>query len=94
MTPQTLIKRKDDIFLQQVEDKYFMLDLDSNSYFGMNRISKEIWERISEPVSIQELCEGLTERFAVSREQCVEDVSGFISRLVDVGLAMEIQADQ
>jgi hypothetical protein len=63
-----------------------ILDLESGTYFSVDRVGTHIWSLVQEPTTVSKICENLIERYDVSPEICERDVIAFLDRLVEAGL--------
>lgn len=77
----TVIKRREDLVAQEMDGELVMLDMRSGQYFGLDSVASAIWQRIEEPVSIQQLCTQLEEEYDVSHHRCADDVLTFLAEL-------------
>lgn len=67
-------------------EELVMMSMENNAYYGFDKIGKIIWEMLKEPISIQTLLDRLTERYDVSEQQCMEDITPFLEKLRDENL--------
>ena len=79
----TVLVRREDLIAQEIEGELVMLDMKSGHYFGLDPIASAIWKCMDSPISFKNLCQSLMQEYAVSEEQCIEDVSVFLSDLLD-----------
>ncbi|REL33809.1 PqqD family protein [Rhodohalobacter sp. SW132] len=86
ITPNSKIKRSSRPLSSQVADELVMFDTESGKYYGLNNIATEVWNKIEEPVTVEELCRALTDEFDVTPQQCREDMLEFLPQLVEKGL--------
>jgi hypothetical protein len=86
LTPQTRVRRIDDVLDTEIDDQTVMMDIEQGSYFGLNQTGTRIWALLAEPMVIGELCDQLTEQFDVPREQCEQQVVDFLGNLLARGL--------
>ena len=63
-----------------------ILNLASMSYFGLDEVGRFIWEAISEPKAVDQICAAVCKHFDVSEEQCRIDVLSFLLELDKAGL--------
>lgn len=73
-----------------IDDAVVMLDVESGSYFGLNRTAGLIWEALAEPTTPQAIVDRLTAQFDVSAEHCAQAVGRTLQRLGEVGAARQI----
>jgi hypothetical protein len=69
-----------------VEGEMVILDLDSDTNFGLNPVGAEIWNYIREERSLEEIETYLLSRYKVSRERCENEVRALLTNLAGKGL--------
>lgn len=79
----SLLVRREDLIAQEIEGELVMLDMKSGHYFGLDPIASAIWKHMDQPISFKNVCQKLMQEYAVSEEQCIEDVSMFLNDLLD-----------
>lgn len=70
----------------ELKGEMALLDLRSNTYYGLNKIGAYIWEIVQEPRSVSQICEALIERYEVDPERCRVDVETLVCQLADAKL--------
>lgn len=80
MTDQQ-IRLSDNVLMQKVADEAVLLDLDSQSYFGLDPVGTVIWEGISQGKTEVEIVEHITSEFEVDAEVARRDLRAFIDKL-------------
>jgi len=93
LTPQTRVRRIDNVLDTEIDDQTVMMDIEKGSYLGLNRTGSRIWSLLAEAIAISELCDRLTAEFDVSREQCEQQVMDFLGSLLDRGL-LQVVTDE
>lgn len=86
ITLQARIKRSEHAISSPIADELVMFDTGAGKYYGLNEIAAEIWNRLEEPLSVEKLCDQLTDEFDVSTDQCRRDVLNFLPKLMEKGL--------
>ncbi|MCY3660663.1 MAG: PqqD family protein [Caldilineaceae bacterium] len=70
-----------------VDEDLMMFSQERNSYFALKGPARAIWERIAQPIVVEQLCEELTAEFDdVDIDECQRDVIAFLTELQDEGL--------
>jgi hypothetical protein len=87
--PTTTMKPKDRVVWQEIEGEAVLLDLDSERYFGLNRVGTDVWKGLSAGQSIAGIVDDLLTRFEVPRTQLQQDVDTLIADLRREGLLVE-----
>jgi hypothetical protein len=70
-----------------------ILDLETGTYFSVDRIGTRIWDLLKEETTVTRICGALLERYDVPPETCERDVLAFVERLVDAGLVEVVGSD-
>ncbi|MFH0709209.1 MAG: PqqD family peptide modification chaperone [Pseudomonadota bacterium] len=84
------IIRKNEVIFSEMDGELVMMDLDKNSYFGLNAVGKEIWELLSEANTIGGLCATLMQKYNVDLQRCKQDVTAHVDKMVEVGIVKTI----
>lgn len=82
----TIVKKSKDQVSCNLNDEVAILNLKSALYFGLDEVGAVIWEALSEPKSVSELCGTVLDRFEVDERQCSTDIIGFLAHLKKSGL--------
>jgi hypothetical protein len=69
-----------------VDGETVIVDLESETYFGLNRVGSVIWDELQRRASVAEIVAAVTARFDVSTELAEADVRTLISDLEAAGL--------
>lgn len=77
----SVLQRNNDIMTAEMGEELVMLHLDQGSYFGLDEIGREIWNRLDDPVSFGDLCAALQQDFDVDADTCANDVRAFVTRM-------------
>jgi len=90
---QMQVRRVEDVLDTEINDQTVMMDIEQGSYFGLNESGTRIWGLLAEPILIGDLCDRLMEEFEVPREQCEQQVVGFLRHLLERGL-LQVVTDE
>lgn len=63
-----------------------ILSVQNSKYYNLGEIGGIIWDRIKEPVAINQVIATLTSEYDVKLSQCEEQVLSFLKHLSDEGL--------
>lgn len=63
-----------------------VLDLPSGSYLGFNATAAHVWRLLSQPRTLDALCEAMTAEFEIDADRCRAEVAALLDRLRDAGL--------
>lgn len=72
--------------VSDMDGEKVMLSIENGKYYNLGETGGEIWEYISEPISIYDLIHLLLKQYDVKEEECINQVISFIDTLVDQGL--------
>ena len=80
------IRAPDDVLVQMLEGEAVLLNLNTESYFGLDEVGARMWTLLTESDSIQTAYEVLVEEYDVTPEQLRADLTDLIDRLAEQGL--------
>lgn len=80
---ETEIKTSAKVLVQKVQDEAVLLDLDSQSYFGLDPVATVIWEEISENKTEEEIVDRIIREFEVGADVAKRDLRQFLQKLKD-----------
>ena len=84
--PTDLLSISDEVLSQEVNGETVLLDLEGESYFGLNEVGTRIWQLLQTEQTVGATLDTLTEEYDVSREQLENDVSELLGKLTEAGL--------
>ena len=76
----------DEVLSQEVNGETVLLDLDGESYFGLNEVGTRIWQLLKDELNIGLVLDALDGEYDVSREQLESDVAKLLGSLEESGL--------
>jgi len=82
----------DEVLSQEVNGETVLLDLEGESYFGLNEVGTRIWQLLQAAPTVAETLNTLCDEYDVSREQLESDVGDLLAKLADAGL-INLQSD-
>lgn len=83
---QSLVVHKSGNILSDMDGEKVMLSIQNGKYYNLGEIGGEIWERISESISILELISRLMSEYNVEQSECDEQVITFLEMLLNEDL--------
>lgn len=63
-----------------------LLHLQTNTYFTMNGTASALWLALSDPKTVSDLVNVVTEQFDVSADQCRGDVEALVTQMIDANV--------
>ena len=76
----------DEVLSQEVNGETVLLDLEGESYFGLNEVGTRIWQLLQSEPTVVETLNTLSDEYDVSRVQLENDVGELLAKLADAGL--------
>ena len=75
-----------EVLFQEVSGEMVLLDLSSESYFGLDVIGARIWGLLESGSTVGEVLDTLMGEYEVERETLEADVGELLGRLLEAGL--------
>jgi hypothetical protein len=75
-----------EVIFQEVAGETVILDLDSESYFGLDSVATRIWQLIEETGNLQSIFDTLLEEYEVGEAQLRDDLEALVSEAAARGL--------
>jgi len=90
LEPTDQFKISDEVLSQEVNGETVLLDLEGESYFGLNEVGTRIWQLLQTETTIEDILNTLTDEYDVSRIQLECDVGELLDKLADAGLVARL----
>jgi len=74
------------VMVRALGEESVLLNLDTETYFGLNAVGSRMWQVLSAAATISEACEMLTAEFDVARDELEADLTALADELVAKGL--------
>jgi ornithine carbamoyltransferase len=75
-----------DVLAQELDGETVLLDLASESYFGLDEVSTRVWQMLNEGQGRDDFIETLSKEYEVRREVLAKDIDELLARLDEAGL--------
>ena len=75
-----------DVLINVVDGEAVLLDLKSESYFGLDEVGMRMWQVLTESASVKAAYETLLAEYDVEPEKLQHDLEELIQQLVEHGL--------
>ncbi|MDW3196128.1 MAG: PqqD family protein [Cytophagales bacterium] len=79
------VVRNEQIIFSSIAEEVIIMDTETNYYISLDEIASVIWESISKPIAVQELCQSLCSQYDVDYDVCLKDVTKFLSESTEKG---------
>jgi len=76
----------DTVYTQEIDGEMVLLDMVSESYFGLDSIGSEIWQLLYNGKTIRQVQDTLLELYDAEPEVLKNDFQKFMLKLLDSGL--------
>jgi len=84
--PQLVQRKEDNVMATNLGDELVMMDTQSGNYITLNDLGRVIWEKIEQPISVNDLTHYLLSKYNVTEEQCKTETYAFLEKLQTQGL--------
>jgi hypothetical protein len=88
----TLYKRSDEALHSSIGEDVVALNVENGQCYGMHDVTVAVWNILADPVSVEGICQHLTQTYDVRPEVCRRDVDRLISELEKEGLIEAVRA--
>ena len=75
-----------EVLSQEVDGETVLLDLQSESYFGLDEVGTRIWQLLNDGSNLQAVFDTLLGEYDVKEQQLGKDLQDHIAQLVNAGL--------
>jgi len=75
-----------EVLFQEVSGEMVLLDLSSESYFGLDAVGARIWGLLESGSTVGETLDTLLQEYEVERETLEADLGELLDRLLEAGL--------
>ena len=83
-----------EVLSQEVDGETVLLDLQSESYFGLDEVGTRIWQLLNDGRNLQAVFDTLLGEYDVEEQQLGKDLQDHIAQLVDAGLIFLAHTEQ
>ena len=81
-----LYKTSTKYLYSEIDSEAVILDVNSGTYFGLNEVSKSVWQILQTPSSSKQVIEKILAEYEVSEEEAAKDVEGLLKEMLGSGL--------
>ncbi len=75
-----------EVLSQEVDEESVLLDMKSESYFGLDEVGTRIWQLLKNGSDLQNVFKILLAEYEVGEDELKKDLQEHIAQLVDAGL--------
>lgn len=88
--PDILIQRSQEIVFEQFGDELLAVDAQSGYCYAFNETAGRLWELISTPATLRDICTQLCQEYDIDPETCLREIGALVQELAQAGI---VQAD-
>lgn len=81
-----LVIKRTDLAGSQIDNEMVFFNQNTGKYFATGPVGAEIWEYLTVPRSISQICDHLLAKFEVDRSTCETQVQKFVGDLIEGGI--------
>lgn len=74
------------VMARVVGNETVILDLQSGVYFGLDPVGTDVWQLLSEGMSLADICVALVDKYEVTQAQLEADVARLAGEMLSRGL--------
>ncbi len=86
ISPTDRVSIPDEVMVRPLGDEAVLLNLTTETYFGLNASGTRMWHALTTSNTVQEACDALATEFDVERAELEADLSAFVDELIAHGL--------
>ena len=75
----------------EVGEDIVALNIDDGQCYGMEKVTAAVWRLLETPMSLDSVCERLTEQYAVDASVCRAEIEPLFSQFLSEGLIEEVE---
>jgi hypothetical protein len=92
-SPADQFEISSEVLSQEVNGETVLLDLQGESYFGLNEVGTRIWQLLQAGRSIRGLLDTLYDEYEASEDRLASDVDELLDKLTQSGLIQLLPAE-
>ena len=86
-----VFKKNEQVIFREIAGEALLVPIrdklaDMQSIFALNPVAEYIWQQLDGEHTFEEICDGITSRFKVGKEEAESDLTEFIDRLREAKL--------
>lgn len=83
---ETVLLRKSETPSTDISGEIGLMNIDTGKYFALNTIGSEIWKKLENPTSLQDLINSLIAEYDIDFNSCLSEVKPFMEQLIQEGI--------
>lgn len=86
MNPETVLTRSESASYEIVADEAILIDINTGTYFSLNAVGTEFWQRIDGQTSIASIAKELAAKYDVDSLMVTNDLIELATKMMEEGL--------
>jgi hypothetical protein len=82
----SVVQRAEGFATAEIDNEVAMLSIEEGKCYALNKVGSQIWNLITEPMRVDQICETLLQRFEVETSVCQQQVIDLLEELRAEGL--------
>jgi DNA-directed RNA polymerase delta subunit len=83
---KNIVTQKEGNIVSDMDGEKVMLSIQNGKYYNLGELGGKIWDLIKDPISVQDLVTTLQSLYEVDQTECEEQVTTFLSHLLEEGI--------
>ena len=88
-----LYSRAASLLEAEVEDEIIALDREQGEVYGFNGVASDVWRLLEQPRSLTEICGEIENLYAVTSDECAEEITSLLGQLIEMKLVKTTYPD-
>ena len=88
MDGRDTIMRSSSVLTAEVDGQAVMMDAVRGAYYGLDVIGSDIWQRLAEPILVDDLLAGLIRDYDADPAVIISDVQDLLSSMAERGMVV------
>jgi hypothetical protein len=80
------VTRPEDVLVRELDGESVLLNLATESYFGLDDVGTRMWMALTSSASIEAACDTLLLEYEVEPERLRTEIGTFVAKLEEAGL--------
>ena len=90
LTLSTVVRQNPEPVAVDVDEAVVMMSIEREMYYSVDGVGVRIWQLLSSPRRIADVCDVLMAEYAIEAEECRGEVLEFLNRLAAEGLVVVV----
>lgn len=83
---ESRVKQNAAVLSAEVGEAIVLLHAERNAYYDTESVGARVWQELSQPVTVADVCKKLVEEFEVDAATCQSDVMAFLEDALNEGI--------